>query len=88
MIEWVQQGEATVGGVTLDDGRPARIVLVGDRHNPKGAMVVISASANKEVQTATLNSIIEHLPHDTIVQALCMQERRFGPSGLDIGGLV
>jgi hypothetical protein len=82
VIAWKQQGEAVVGALRFPDGRSARMVLVGPRDHPKGAMVVV-ATASEAADVMPLSQAVPLLAAQQIIEALCMQERVFGDSALD-----
>ncbi|MCP4645395.1 MAG: hypothetical protein GY851_33435 [bacterium] len=72
-----------VGPVVTRDGRPGKVVLVGPRGNPKGAMLVVSAQNGDAVQPVPLADHLSDLEPTALLEALCMQERAFGDSGLE-----
>jgi hypothetical protein len=88
LITWSQQGGATVGAVTLPGGRTGKVVVVGPRELPKGAMIVYPDQATGTVQKAELDVFVEHLPPWELLEVYCMQERIFGSSGLNPPGLA
>jgi len=83
-MKWTRQGDAVVGAVRLTDGVSARVVLVGPRTNPKGAVVVIPVEGPEKVKTLNLHEALERLNPQDVVETLCLQERLFGASGLAI----
>ncbi len=70
-----------VGAVSLTDGRPARVALVGPRNVPKGAVIIV-ADGETEVATQPLSECLHLLSPEHIIDTICMQERVFGGSGL------
>ena len=70
-----------VGAVSLMDGRPARVALLGPRNAPKGAVVIV-ADGETEVTTLSLIECLHLLSPEHIIDTICMQERVFGESGL------
>jgi S1-C subfamily serine protease len=70
-----------VGTVSMKDGRTARVALVGPRSTPKGAVLIVSESDN-QVSTLPLADNLSLLEPASVIEALCMQERLFGESGL------
>ena len=83
-MEWTKQGAAAVAPIQLLNGARGRIVLVGARENPKGAMVLVPGSVPASVDTRPLEQHLDHLAPMTIVEIICMQERLFGESGLPV----
>jgi hypothetical protein len=80
---WKKQGAGWVGTVPLKDGRRGNIVLVDSRQNPKGAILVTpNGEETGEVATVPLSSALHGLHPAHVIEALCMQERAFGTSGL------
>ncbi len=86
MIEWSQQSGATIGSLRFLDGRPAKIVLVGPREHPKGA-VLICADPNGGIHKILLSQYLEQLTPGQAIEILCMQERAYGSNGLDAPAL-
>ncbi len=83
MIIWKQQGAATVGDLTLADGRRANVVVVGATSNEKGAAIVIPPSvsgAPAETILLPAGNFLLHPWHR--LEVICMQERCFGTFGL------
>jgi hypothetical protein len=81
VIPFKQQGEAVVGVITLPDGRAGRVVLVGPRDHPKGAMLVVSTGAASS-DVVPLSTALPLLSAQQIIEIVCMQERAFGTTGL------
>ena len=79
---WKQQGAGVVGPVTLNDGTRGRIVLIGPRNVPGGAMAVLQDKDGGPVKSLPLTAILERLAPADVVANLCAQERQFGESGL------
>jgi hypothetical protein len=82
VIGWKKQGDALVGVLTLPSGRPARIVLMGPRSNPKGAMVVIPSVTDAKPEVLPLADAAELLSAQQIIDVACVQERIYGDTGL------
>ena len=82
MISWKKQGAAIVGGLSLQDGRAANVVLVGSRQNPKGAVVVAPAADGGQLQTLMLNDALDWLAPSSVIEIMCMQELVFGDGQL------
>ena len=58
-------------------------MLVDSRQNPKGAILVTPADeATGQVHTDPLSSALEGIHPAHVIEALCIQERAFGTSGL------
>lgn len=81
-MEWTKQGAAAVAALQLNNGVRGRIVLVGVRENPKGAMVLVPGAMPASVDTRPLDQHLDHLSPAAVVEIMCMQERLFGVSGL------
>lgn len=81
-MDWTQQGPAVVGVVPLTDGREGKIVLLGHRANPRGAMVVLAKDSDAAVETRPLADSLDLIPPRAVAEALCMQERLYGAVGL------
>ena len=82
-MEWKRQGAGLVSPINLLDGREGRIVLVGSRDNPKGAMLVLLAEGAGGAQAVALSQALSALHPRQVVEVLCAQERAFGASGLN-----
>jgi hypothetical protein len=70
-----------IGTVSLLTGAWAKVVLVGDRRRPKGAMLVM-ASPKGAAEAKPLAECVDLLPPRTVVEILCAQERTFGMTRL------
>ena len=81
-VRWQKQGAALVGDVLLTDGTPARVVLVGSRSTPKGAVLVTTGAQPGQLSTEPFYSSISRLPAAQLVEVICTQERQFGESAL------
>ena len=81
MIHWVQQGPAYVGELTLTDGQPAKVAVVGPPENTRGAAMVFE-DANGATSTVSLDSASHLLYPWHLIDIICMQERAFGKHGL------
>ncbi len=71
-----------VGALSLTDGQAAKIVLVGPRSEPKGAMLVIPAPDGQSVATVSVGEAHERLSREQLIDVLCAQERSFGANAL------
>ena len=80
-MDWTRQGAAVVSSVELSGGQRGKVVLVGPRENPKGAVVVL-AGAGGTVETRPVEAHFDRLSPAVVAEVLCMQERAFGASGL------
>ena len=80
-VKWHKQGAAVVGEVLLDMQTPARVVLVGPRAAPKGA-VLVCAGEDGQLVTTPFYDCVSRVPAPQLVQVICMQERQFGDSSL------
>ena len=74
-MDWARQGPAVVGAAPLTDGREARIVVLGYRANPRGAMVVITNELGGAADTRPLADMLDVIHPRVVAEALCMQER-------------
>ena len=81
-MDWKRQGKAIVGGIALTDGRTGRVVLVADRTNPKGAMIILPGASPDDLETTPLFDHIAALDPRQLTDILIMQERVFGKSHL------
>lgn len=81
-MDWTKQGAAVVSTIELTTGQRGKVVLVGARENPKGAVVVIAAPGGNSVDTRPFQDHVNHLSPATVAEVLCMQERLFGAAGL------
>ena len=82
MNEWKQQGTGLVGPIQLKDGARGRIVLVGPRSDPEGAMVVVLGKDGASVESVPFAKVLDKTPPAAVVKILCAQERQFGESRL------
>lgn len=87
MSDWKQQGAGLVGPLILTDGTRGRVVLMGPRSAPDGAMVVLMGKAGGSVESLPLNDVLDRLSPAAAVAILCAQERQFGEAGLPALGL-
>lgn len=81
-MDWKNQGAALVSSIRLTTGQMGRVVIVGPRENPKGAVVVIAGGAGGTVDTQPVEAHMDRLPPAVVAEIVCMQERAFGASGL------
>jgi hypothetical protein len=80
--EWKQQGNGLVASLKLTDGMEGRVVLVGPRSDPEGAMVVLIGKEPGTVESLPLSAVVDRITPETTVSILCAQERHFGDSKL------
>lgn len=81
-MDWKRQGAGLVGPISLRNGSEGKVVLVGPRDNPKGAMVVLAAGDAGGAQAIPLMDALKLMHPRQVVDILCAQERAFGESGL------
>ena len=82
-IVWQQQSAGWVGVLRLTDDRVAKVVVVGSRETPKGAMIVCATSEEAtSVETLSLSEAAPQIHPGNIVEIMCLQERIYGNSGL------
>ena len=81
MGDWQQQGAAWVRTVALVNGSPAKVVVVAERMNPKGAQVVL-ASTDGQPAAVPISQALVQLDPTTVLDILCFQERAFGDGRL------
>ncbi|NUM55475.1 MAG: hypothetical protein HUU46_17645 [Candidatus Hydrogenedentes bacterium] len=79
-MDWTKQGAAVVSSVEFTTGQRGKVVIVGPRENPKGAVIVIAGPAG--VETRSVGEYLDRLNPAAVAEILCMQERAFGASGL------
>lgn len=72
-----------MAGLELLDGRAVKVILVGPRDHPKGAMVAFSSREGAAAEILPFHDVLERLSPTTILEILCSQERAFGQSGLE-----
>lgn len=82
-MDWSRQGGAVVSRARLADGRAARVVLVANRENSKGVMVIL-ADAPPEQNAFPLSKLLDAFHPNDAVDILCLQERVFGPTALEV----
>ena len=81
MMEWKQQESALVGLVPYG-GTGARVVLVGARNNPKGAVLIVPTAVANQAEKVALSAGLLRLSVRAVIDILCAQERQFGKSAL------
>jgi len=81
-MEWKRQGAGLVGSIKLRDGRVGKVVLVGSRENPKGAMLVLATEEPGGALAIPFLEAVSLVHPRNVVEVLCAQERDFGASGL------
>ena len=79
---WTKQGAAFVAPIDLTTGQHGRVVIVGPRENPQGAVIVIAHASGGSVDTQPVDAHLDRLPPAATAEIVCMQERAFGASGL------
>lgn len=80
-MDWSRQGGAVISPARLADGRAVRVVLVADRTNSKGAMLIL-ADASSAQNAFPLSKMLDSIHPNDAADILCMQERIFGTSAL------
>ncbi len=81
-MDWTKQGPAFVAPINLTTGQHGRVVIVGPRENPKGAVIVIAHASGGSVDTQPVDAHLDRLAPAAAAEIICMQERVFGASGL------
>jgi hypothetical protein len=82
-VKWHRQGAALVGDIVLDKAQvPARVVLVGPRSTPKGAVLVTATPEAGQLNTQPFHDCLARVPAAHVVEVVCMQERLFGDAKL------
>lgn len=81
-MDWTRQGAGLIASVRLHDGRTGKVVLVGSRNNPKGAVLVLASQDAEGAHAVPLHEAMPFLSPRHVVEILCTQERAFGESGL------
>lgn len=71
-----------MAGLSLEDGRAVKVILVGPRDHPKGAMIAFSSREGASAEILPLSDVMDGLSPSAIIEILCSQERAFGQSGL------
>ncbi len=71
-----------VGALRFVNGARGNVVLVGPPSNPKGAALLLPASAGDKPKTVLLTDAFPILHPRNVIEVLCMQERVFGSRGL------
>lgn len=72
-----------MAALNLEDGRAVKVILVGPRDHPKGAMVAFASHEGASAEIVPLNEVLDDLSPPAIIEILCSQERAFGRSGLE-----
>ncbi len=81
MLVWKAQGAAFAADLHLLDGRRATAVIVADRQNPRGLVLLIHEDGAAPTPTH-VNEVGELLAVGHWIELLAMQERAFGTHGL------
>ena len=81
MLEWKAQGAACAADLPLMDGRRATAVIVADRQNPRGLVLLVQENATAPVPMM-LDEAGDLVAVGHWVEILAMQERAFGTCGL------
>ena len=81
MDDCQQQGAAWLRSIALVDGSAAKVVVVADRANPKGAQVVVAGDGGAAA-AVPISQLIDRLDPTTVLDVLCFQERVFGDGRL------
>ncbi|MCC6696452.1 MAG: hypothetical protein IT365_12545 [Candidatus Hydrogenedentes bacterium] len=82
-MEWKRHGAGLVSGIELSDGRTGKVVLIGGRDNPKGAMLVLPSEGEESAKAFPIAEVAGVFHPSQLVEVLCAQERAFGGSGLN-----
>ena len=70
-----------VGTTTFINGDKGSVAIVGDRSNPKGAMILVP-QAGGDPEKRALSDALDLLHPQQVIEIVCMQERVFGSLGL------
>ena len=81
-MDWTKQGAAVVSSVELTTGQHGKVVIVGPRENPKGAIIVLGGEGGGVMDAKPLDAHLDHLAPATVAEIVCTQERVFGAAGL------
>ena len=68
--------------IELTTGQRGKIVIVGPRENPKGAVIVLAGASAGAADTRPVEAHLDDLSPAVVAEVICMQERLFGASGL------
>ena len=82
-MDWKRHGAGLVSEIALSDGRSGKVVLIGGRDNPKGAMLVLPGEGAESAQAFPIVEVAGVFHPSQLVEVLCAQERAFGGSGLN-----
>lgn len=81
-MDWTKQGAAVVSSVELTTGQHGKVVIVGQRENPKGAVIVLGGSGGGVMDAKPVDAHLDHLSPAAVAEIIWMQERVFGSAGL------
>ena len=81
-MDWTKQGAAVVSSVELTTGQHGKVVIVGPRENPKGAIIVLGGEGGGVMDAKPVDTHLDHLTPVTVAEIICTQERVFGAAGL------
>lgn len=81
-MDWTKQGAAVVSSVELTTGQHGKVVIVGPRENPKGAVIVLGGAGGGVMDAKPVDAHMDHLSPGVVAEIICTQERVFGSAGL------
>lgn len=81
MLVWKSQGAAFAADLALIDGRRATAVIVADRQNPRG-LVLLLQEGGAAPTPVLIEEVEDALAPGDHIELLTMQERAFGAAGL------
>jgi len=81
LLAWKAQGTAFAADLQLLDGRRATAVIVADRQNPRGLVLLIHEGGATLTPTP-FDEVGDLLAVGHWIEMLAMQERAFGTRGL------
>lgn len=81
-MDWTKQGAAVVSSVELTTGQHGKVVIVGPRENPKGAVIVLGGAGGGVMDAKPVDAHMDQLAPAAVAEIICMQERVFGSAGL------
>jgi hypothetical protein len=78
MLRWREKNGAYTAPVELGAGQREKVVLVGPRTHPMGAVIIVAPEDGGPVQKIPLDDALDDLTSAQLVEIMCMQERVFG----------
>jgi hypothetical protein len=81
-MDWTMQGAAVVSNIELTTGQRGKVVLVGARENPMGAVIVLAGASGGAVDSKPVEAHLDRLSPTVVAEVICMQERLFGAASL------